>query len=160
MTETAIKKLYVDKDGKVTFICPKCGESRRESVEQYKGQTRAIKIECKCTNVCEVQLEFRQSFRKETSLEGIYFRTSYSYDWGKMIVSDLSLGGCGFEKMKTCTLVLGEEIRVEFVLDDHRSSTIKKKAVVWHVKERHGGCKFSDPPGSIDSELGFYLRKS
>jgi hypothetical protein len=160
VTETAIKKLYVDKNGMVTFICPKCGESRREAVEQYRDQTRSINFECKCTNVCEVRLEFRKSFRKETSLDGIYFRTSHPSDRRKMIVRDLSFWGCRFETMKACTLVPEEEIRVEFALDDPRSSTIKKKAVVFDVKGRHVGCKFSVHQGSIDSELGFYLRKS
>jgi hypothetical protein len=160
VTETAIKKLYVDQNGMVTFICPKCGESRREFVEQYKDQTRSIKIECKCTNVCEVQLEFRQSFRKETSLDGIYFRTSHPGDWRQMIVKDLSFWGCKFETMKACTLVPGEEIRVQFVLDNPRRFTIKKKAVVLDVKGCDVGCKFSVLPDIIDSELGFYLRKS
>jgi hypothetical protein len=159
VTETAIKTLYVDKDGMVTFVCPKCGESRKESVVQYKDQTGTIKIECKCTNVYEVHLEFRKTFRKETSFDGLYFRTSHPGDWGKMIVRDLSLGGCRFETMKAHLLDRGEEIKLEFVLDDARCSTIRKKAVVFDIDGRNVGCKFSDPPGSIDTELGFYLRK-
>ena len=159
MTEDTVKTLYVDKDGMVTFICPKCGESRRESVVQYKDQTDAIKVECKCTNVYEVRLEFRKSFRKETSLDGLYFRTDQPGDWGKMIVKDLSLGGCRFETVKTHLLDRGEVIKIEFVLDDARRSTIRKKAVVFDIEGRSVGCKFSDPPGYIDSELGFYLRK-
>jgi predicted RNA-binding Zn-ribbon protein involved in translation (DUF1610 family) len=159
VTETAIKKLYVDKDGIVTFVCPKCGESRKESMAQYKDQTGTIKLECKCTNICEIQLEFRKTFRKETSLDGLYFRTSHPGDWGKMFVRDLSLGGCRFETMKAHLLDPGEEIKLEFVLDDVRRSTIRKNAVVFDIAGRNIGCKFSDPPGSIDSELGFYLRK-
>ena len=160
MTEDTVKILYVDKDGMVTFICPKCGESRRESVEQYKDQTGSIKMECKCTNVCEVLLEFRKAYRKETYLEGLYFRTSHpGDDWGKMIIRDLSLGGCKFETMKAHLLDPGEEIKIEFVLDDARHSTIKKRAVVFVTEGRSIGCKFSNPPGFIDSELGFYLRK-
>jgi len=159
VTETDIKKLYVDPTGMVTFICPKCGESRKESAEQYKDQTGTIKVECKCSNVYEVQLEFRKSFRKETFLDGLYYRASHSGDWGKMVVRDLSLGGCRFETSKAHLLDLGEEIKLEFVLDDPRRSNIRKKAVVSVVEGRLVGCKFSDPPGSIDSELGFYLRK-
>lgn len=160
MTETAIKKLYVDKDGTVTFVCPKCGESRKESVMQYKDQAGTIKVECNCTNIIEVQLEFRNTFRKETSLDGLYFRTSRPDEWGKMIVRDLSLGGCRFETMKAHLLDRQEEIKLEIVLDDARRSTIRKRAVVFYIDGRNVGCKFSDPPGSIDSELGFYLRKS
>ena len=159
LTETATELLHVDNDGKVTFICKKCGESRRESGAKYKYHTGSIKIECKCKNVCEVWLEFRQSFRRETSLDGVHFRTSHPDDCRKMIVRNLSLGGCRFETKKECTLVPGEEILVEFVLDDRKGSTIKKKAVVIYVQGYNVGCKFSTLPGSIDSELGFYLRK-
>ena len=159
MTETTIKKLYVDPAGMVTFICPKCGESRKESAEQYKEYKGSVKIECRCTNVYEVQLEFRKSFRKETFLDGLYYRTSHSGDWGKMVVRDLSLGGCRFETSKANLLDLGEEIKIEFVLDDSRNSNIRKNAVVSDIEGRFVGCKFSDPPGSINSEIGFYLRK-
>jgi hypothetical protein len=159
VTETVIKRSYVDKNGMVTFICPKCSKPRRESVEHYKDETGSIKIECECTNVYETRLDFRQSFRKEVSLDGTYFRTSHPVDWRKMIVRDLSFWGCKFETMKACSLVPGEEIRVEFVLDNPRSFTIKKKAVVFYVKGCDVGCKFSVSESIIDSELGFYLKK-
>jgi len=158
VTNTAMKKLFVGKDGVVTFICPKCGASRRDIVEQYKDQTRSIKIECKCAHVCEVQLEFRQSFRKETSLHGIYFRTSHPDDLKEMTISNLTFWGCKFETMKACTLALGEGIGLEFVLDNQDRSKIKRKAVVVDVKGCHVHCKFSVPPDIIDSELGFYLK--
>jgi len=158
LTEDAVKTFYVE-SGTVTFICPKCNESQRESAEQYKDQTGTIKVECKCKNVYEVRLEFRKSYRKETSLDGLYFRTVQSGEWGKMIVRDLSLGGCKFETMKAHLLERGEAIKIEFVLDDARRATIKKRAVVFDIDGRSIGCKFSDPPGYIDSELGFYLRK-
>lgn len=158
MTEP-VEKLYVDKDGTVTFVCPKCGASRREAVAQYKDQTGSIKIECNCSNVYEVQLEFRKYFRKKTSLDGLYFRTSQPDAWGKMIVRDLSLGGCRFETMKAHMLDRGEEIKLEFVLDDARHSTISIRALVLDIGGRSIGCKFSHPPGFIDPEIGFYLRK-
>ena len=160
MIETAIEILYVGKDGMVTFICKKCGESRREAAAKYRDQTGSIKIECNCSNICNVRLEFRQSFRKETSLGGVYFRTSQPDDCREMIVRDLSLGGCGFETLEACTLIPGEEIGVEFVLDARSRVTLKKNAVVLYVRGYRVGCKFSVPPDSIDSELGFYLRKS
>ena len=158
MTENTVEKFYVDKDGMVTFICPKCHESRRESVAQYKDQTGTIKVKCRCTNVYEVKLEFRKAYRKETSLDGLYFRDQ-SGEWGKMIVKDLSMGGCRFETIKAHLLEKGEVIRIEFALDDARGSTIKKKAVVFDIEGRSVGCKFSQPPDYIDSELGFYMRK-
>jgi PilZ domain len=159
VTETPIVKLYRDKNEMVTFICPKCGKSRREPVEHYKDQTGSIIIGCTCMNVFEARLELRRSARKKTSLGGVYFRTSNPGDWREMIVRDLSLGGCKFETVKACTLVPGEEIGVEFLLDNPRSSILKKKAGVLNVKGCHVHCKFCVPQDIIDSELGFYLTK-
>ena len=158
MTKTAIQRSYVDKNGMVTFTCPKCGESRRESVERYKHQTGSIKIGCRCMNVYETQLNFRQSPRKETFLGGIYFRNSHPGDWGEMIIRDLSIGGCKFETVKACAMAPGEVIKLEFILDNPRSSILKKKAVVLNVSGCHVICKFSAAQGIIDSELGFYMK--
>jgi hypothetical protein len=158
MTETEIKKLYVSPDGMVTFICPKCGNARKESVLQYKDSKVPVKVDCICTNVYEVKLEFRKFYRKETNLVGFYVRSSQSKDWGKMVVKNLSMGGCGAETSKTCTLVRGEEINLEFTLDDRKRSKIKKKAVVVALKEQYIGCRFCASPGSFDADLGFYLR--
>ena len=159
MTEDTVKKLYVDPDGMATFICPKCGESRRESVVQYKDETGPIRVGCKCSNVYEVRLEFRKYFRKKTYLDGLYFRASQPGALGKMIVKDLSFGGCRFETMNAHMLDRGEEIRIEFELDDARRSMIRKRAVVSDIEGRSIGCKFTHPPGFVDPELGFYLRK-
>jgi len=159
MTGTAIKKIYVDNRGIATLICPKCGDLRKESVEPYKGKAGPLKIKCGCMNVYEVELEFRGTFRKETSLNGKYFRISDPGDCGRMIVKDMSLGGCRFEMTRETDLAVGEEIRLELVLDEHAASVTKKKAVVSHVKGRLVGCKFCDPLGSsIDPAIAFYLR--
>ena len=143
-----------------TFVCPKCGDLRRESVGHHRDQAHTLKIKCKCMNIYEVELEFRQAFRKETTLNGKYFRTAHPGDCGRMIVTNLSLGGCRFEMVKESALEVGDEIRVELAFDVHVSSTIKKKAVILHVKGRRVGCKFCDPAGSFDPDIAFYLRKS
>ena len=68
------------------------------------------------------------------------------------------MGGCGFETLKISTLARGEEIKVEFTLDNIRGSMIKKKAVVVEVAGRYVGCKFSESPGAYDADLGFYMK--
>jgi len=160
MIQTLVKKIYVNPDGTVTFICPKCNSARREAAEQYKYCRGSLRIECTCTNVYEVQLEFRKFYSKETYLDGLYFISSQRGDWGKMVVSNLSVEGCGFETLKTNTLVAGDEIRVEFMLDDHRNCMIRQKAVVMVSEGKYVGCKFSRPPSLVDPDLAFYLRKT
>jgi hypothetical protein len=77
-----------------------------------------------------------------------------------MIVRNLSMVGCRFEMIRKDPLAEGEEINLQFTLDNPRSPIIRKKAVVSEVEGLSVGCKFCDPPGYIDSELGFYLRIS
>jgi len=158
VTNNNVKKLYVDDDGMVTFLCPKCGDSRKHAVERYRDVTGLVKMGCICGHTSEVKLEFRKHFRKETALEGLYFREVPHEHWAKMIVRNLSIVGCRFEMIKKAPLTVGEDIRVQFTLDNQRHSIIKKKAIVSEVEGASVGCKFMEPPGYIDSELGFYLR--
>ncbi|MEN6320637.1 MAG: PilZ domain-containing protein [Syntrophaceae bacterium] len=158
MTNTDMKKLYVAADGTVTFICPKCGSMVKEPAQKYKDHKGSLKVECSCSHSYEVQLEFRKFYRKETNIAGLYMRSSHAGDWGKMVVKNLSMGGCGFETWKKSTLVQGEEIKLEFKLDNTRGSIIKKKAVVCEVDGQYVGCKFAEPPGAYDPDLGFYLK--
>lgn len=160
MTNNTVKKLYVDDAGMVTFFCPKCGDSRKQSVDKYRDVTGLIKMSCICGNATEVKLEFRKFFRKDTELQGLYYRTTPDGHWAKMIVRNLSMVGCKFEMIRNDLLEEGEEINIQFTLDNPRSPIIRKKAVVSLVEGRSVGCKFCDPPGYIDSEIGFYLRQA
>jgi hypothetical protein len=159
MTGTEIKKLYVTADGTITFICPKCGAVRKESAQQYKEHKGPITINCPCSNIYEIQLEFRKFYRKPTHIYGAYMQSTQFADWEKMVVKNLSMGGCAFETWKTPTLLPGEDIKVEFVLDNPGRSKIKKKAIVLEVNGHYVGCQFSDLPGAYDVDLGFYLKK-
>jgi PilZ domain len=159
MTNDTVKKLYVDDHGMVTCHCPKCGESERQSAERFKDIKGPVKIICICGNVYEVMIEFRRFYRKDTKLEGIYQRTSFEGHWGKVIVRNVSSEGCKFELTRKENLAKGEEIKIEFTLDNPRQSLIRKKAIVSVVEGSQVGCKFIEPPGYIDTELAFYLRR-
>ncbi|MGZ3580481.1 MAG: hypothetical protein ACXWMH_06490 [Syntrophales bacterium] len=158
MTNNSIKKLYVDEAGMVTFLCPKCGASRKQTVVKHGDHRCSARMSCVCGYDSEVNLEFRKIFRKDTKLEGTYYRTTPEGHWGKMIVRNLSTLGCRFEMIKKGPLAAGEEIKVQFTLDNPRKSIIKKKAIISDVVGSLVGCRFSELPGYIDSELGFYLR--
>jgi len=160
VTDNTIKRLYVDDAHMVTYLCPKCGESRKQSVDKYKNIAGLIKMSCICGYVSEIKIEFRKFFRKDTELEGFYYKSIPEGHWGKMIIRDLSVVGCRFEMIRKEPLAEGEEIKLQFTLDEPKKSIIRKKAVVSEVQGSHVGCRFSDPPGHIDSELGFYLRRS
>ncbi|MBN1381271.1 MAG: hypothetical protein JXA41_06330 [Deltaproteobacteria bacterium] len=60
----------------------------------------------------------------------------------------------------THLLRLNEVISVEIKLDNADRSIIKKKVVVRSVQGLYVGCQFQEAPGTIDPDLGFYLRKN
>jgi hypothetical protein len=156
----AMKKIYADADEMVTFICPNCNKSTRDYADDYKKTKGPILIKCICGNAYEVQIEFRKFYRKTTSLDGLYFRSSHPNDVGRMVVKNLSAEGCGFEKVDLTPLRQGEEIKIEFKLDNLRRSQINKKALVLNVDKHYIGCKFEEPPDSFDPDIGSYLRKT
>lgn len=155
--ESTSKKIYADANGLVMFVCQDCGKAQKEQAQAYKGTRGPVKIQCKCGNAYEVEIEFRKSCRKETRLDGVY-STSTSSNWGKMIVRDLSMQGCKIETLNASLLHRDEEIKIEFRLNNSKNSLIKKRAIVRYVSNIYVGCEFKESGASFDPDLGFYLR--
>ncbi|MBN1363680.1 MAG: PilZ domain-containing protein [Syntrophaceae bacterium] len=155
-----IKKIYADENGLVLFVCPKCGEVQKGQAQIYKDQNAKwpVKIHCECGNNYNVIVEKRKFPRKETRLDGTYSTTSNPEKWEKMIVKNLSTQGCGYEMLNPNWLNANEEIRIEFKLDDNKSSPIRKRALVHFVYKNYVSCKFIEQPGGGDPELESYMR--
>lgn len=157
---STVKKVYVNANGLVLFICPNCGDVQKAEAQEYKNaKGRPINIQCKCGNTYEVEVEFRKLFRKEAKLGGMYSTESNSGNWQKMIIKNISMQGCGFEILKPNLLKPDEEIRIEFKLNDAKKSLIRKRAIVRSICKNYIGCEFKELPGALDPDLGFYLRQ-
>jgi len=154
MMEIPVKKIYVDNDGIVNFTCPQCGITKKESAYIYRSHPEPVTIGCTCQNVYVVQIEFRRDYRKRTNLSGSYATTKREI----MTVKNLSMGGSGFEAKLDHGLIHADSIMVEFRLDNNQRSLIKKNATICGIKGNYISCKFFNPPGSLDPDLGFYLR--
>ncbi len=153
-----ICRVYVINSEKIAFLCPFCGARREESARQYKDQHDIINISCSCGNTYPVQIEYRKNYRKKTNLEGIYKKLSPPNNQGKIIVLDISTGGCRFSVSASHGLQSGDHIGVAFNLDNARQTMIRKEAIVRMVNDRYVGCSFITLQGTYDSDLGFYLR--
>jgi len=158
MTGT-VTKVFVDAKGFVLFACPKCNKVKKEQADPYKGAGGPVKIVCQCGQVYDVGIEFRRMIRKMARIDGMYFHASNSGIWGKMVVKNISLHGCGFETIKANPFQPDDEMRIEFHLDNAKQTLIKKKALVRSVDKKYVGCQFIEKGGDFDPELGFYLRK-
>jgi hypothetical protein len=161
MATVETEKVYVKPDdGTAMLKCPYCGTTKTGYVGKFKGARRHLKIRCACQSIFRVLLEFRQTFRKESELQGYHTKLPYAGVWGEMLTTNLSISGVGFVTLTRHELSAGDEVKVKFTLDDGRSSKIEKKALVRWVKERNIGCEFTASVGyddTYDTVLNFYL---
>jgi hypothetical protein len=105
-----------------------------------------------------VQEAATKHYRKKTSLAGFYQKLTPPHISDKILVTDVSFTGCGFDAPVKHFLRPGDPIKITFALDDTRGSMIRKEAVIRKVEGYRIGCQFVTLPGAYDPDLGFYLR--
>ena len=152
-------KLHVTSQDTVSVSCPRCKKGRDIHVARFKGR-RDIGIKCPCGNAWQVRVEYRREYRKKTDLKGSY--RSLPADGkpgeaGLMKVVDLSRKGV---RMKIDNfpsgLKAGDQLNIEFKLDDANQSPIYREVVVKNLHPPYVGTVFHHPPVE-DNILGFYL---
>ena len=113
---------------------------------------------CPCGHVFESFLERRKHYRKELKLPGSFVRfvSGKPAGRGDMIVRDLSMTGMKLEVYENFNFAEGDELQVEFHLDDVKNTLIKKKVVIRNIKNGYIGAAFAQT-GTDDTTLGFYL---
>ncbi|HOG11893.1 MAG TPA: hypothetical protein PLR47_02785, partial [Smithellaceae bacterium] len=97
--EKTITKVYVDNEGFVVFVCSKCNLIQKQEAKTYGGAKGPIQVQCTCGNVYDVEIEFRKFYRKGIRVDGLYFGVTNPKIWGKMVLKNVSMQGCGFETM-------------------------------------------------------------
>lgn len=148
-------KVYIGADGSAAVVCPYCGVVKKVHTEQFKNKS-FIKARCGCKAVFGVKFEFRKHFRKQVSLAGTYAILPDRSFTFQVKIRDLSKEGIGFEVMGRSLPRPGDELWVEFTLDDAHRSEISRKVIVRNVRGRQVGCQFSEAE-LYDKKLGFYL---
>ncbi len=156
---------FVNQENMALLKCPHCDKMKHVSVAKFKEAKHSLRVKCGCGKTFAVDLNFRSRFRKETDLHGYYHhvdddRPDPAEVRSNCTVVNLSLGGIGLKLHDDKVLVSGDEVGIEFVLDDRKSSEIKRKIVVRHVgKDRYIGGEFCDTDQTqhYDKTIGFYL---
>lgn len=156
--------VFVNKDNMALIMCPHCGKMKHVSVAKFKNAKHSLQVKCACGQKFPVDLNFRSKFRKDTNLHGYYHRLSEKKPDPMVVgsnctVVNLSLGGLGLRLTDKRKLTVGEEIGIEFVLDDKKKSEIKRRFIVRHVSQDGyvGGEFIGDDQNQYDKTLGFYL---
>jgi len=157
MTDTIFLKTYVRPDNTAVLNCPHCGRQKAILAESFKGYKHKLKVKCNCQNVFTAFLEFRERVRKKTYLKGTYINHSREDRSGDLTTQDISLTGLAFSSLDIKNFKEGDEISIEFNLEDEHQTEIKKKAVVRSVRQRVIGCEFEKTEEAIGSPLWQYI---
>lgn len=169
-------KYFVTKEGRVCIECPACELGKSVSVAAYKGRNCPIKIKCPCGHSFEIDLDFRRHYRKQILLEANFWKTDLNLEsyYAKLpamsstslgttsqkqkncAIKDLSLGGIRLDIWGPHDIAEGDELFIEFNLDNAKSSLVKCKVVVKSVHNNLVGAEFKEK-ADFCPELGFYL---
>jgi hypothetical protein len=150
------ERIFVNQDGTATIICPQCGKLKQADVKKYLELESCVRLRCRC--ICGYsyvsELERRKFIRKKTNFPGSFNRISNGSQ-GLMKVCDVSRSGLKLQMSKNEKFVPGDELHVEFRLDDSNRSIIKKYVVVRKIEDGFIGVEFK----SMDhyDQLGAYL---
>ncbi|MFQ5904430.1 MAG: hypothetical protein ACE5JO_12155 [Candidatus Binatia bacterium] len=148
------RKAYVNNNNESSIMCIQCGKIKITNISRYKNLHRPLKIKCGCESIFYIVLEIRNYYRKKVNLHGTYRNIFYNTDIGEMSVESLSRTGIGFKTNLKNNIKINDILKIEFVLDNGRKSTLCKMVTVRHTNGRFIGAEFCD---KRDAVLGFYL---
>ena len=158
MSESKVSKTYVRPDNTAVLSCPDCGRQKVIPVDSFRGYKHKLKIKCSCNKKFAVCLEFRKRVRKKTYLRGIYTNHSQNNSSGNLVIRDISVAGLQFTSLDAQNFKEGDELTVEFALDDEHRTEINKEVIVRDVRKNSIGCEFErSDEFAFDGPLGFYV---
>ena len=150
--------VHVRDNNTATLICPACGTIKHLSAGKFQHSRHTMAVRCRCQHVFNVLLDFRRYFRKQISLPGTYIITSDGGVGGGVIhIHNISRGGLGFTVSGLHRIEEGQEVLLEFQLNDRKKSALRKPAMVKSVCQNAVGCQFKDN-AELDRDLGFFLQ--
>ena len=121
-------KVYVRENNTATIVCPSCQTVKHFNADRYRQQRHSFSVRCRCQNVFSVLLDFRRSYRKQTSLHGTYEVLSEGGIGGGIIhISNISRGGLGFTVSGLHRIEKGQLLNIEFQLNDKNKTVLKNR---------------------------------
>lgn len=100
------QKYFVNRKEAVTIRCRTCGRMETFPVARLQGKKHSIQVTCACAETFEVDLEFRQDYRKKTNITGSFRALSTPKARARhCLIADHSNGGL--------LLQIGEEVPIK-----------------------------------------------
>jgi hypothetical protein len=163
------QKVFIRQDTTTLIRCPDCRKEKVTSSGKFLGRHR-VKVKCTCGSVFGVEIDFRQTYRKKTDLDGYVVRlfqekrqpqllyeskTTDSNPLNCKIIS-ISRNGISLTTVDKHGIGIGDDIKVKFTLDNSASTEFEKKAHVKWVTGNYIGCEFFETY-KHDVTLAFYF---
>ena len=158
-----MQKVFISSDNTITFKCPKCNQPRTVDMSNYKNLEKAerVKAKCACGNTYFALIEKRKQFRKRANFPGtfVHIVSGIPKDRGTMLVTDMSRTGLKIKLNSKREIFIGDNIIVEFHLDDKNRSLIKKECIIKKDFGFEFGIEFISvhPSDPSDRAIGFYM---
>ena len=144
---TEEKRVFINERGEGTFICPHCDKGVIRDLSEFLKTPSAVRIKCKCIcgNFYRVLLERRRHYRKPVKLLGIYnFKggTDGRPAKGMIRIRDISQSGIQFTLNSIPAFNIGDQLTIEFTLDDGEHSQIREVGIVRRIRSNVVGLAF------------------
>ncbi|MBU1172129.1 MAG: PilZ domain-containing protein [Proteobacteria bacterium] len=150
------ERIFINSENIATFICPTCNKTRNADVSKIIGAKTAINIKCKCKcgQHFETTLERRRFYRKGIQFKGTCYLGKDNLKLS-VIITDISRSGMKIQLNAPHDFNPGDELLIEFQIDDSEKSLISKKIIIRTISGKKLGAEFKSPEHY--DKLGSYL---
>lgn len=155
--------LFAIDGGEYRLTCPECSRQETLTTSLFEETGSILKVSCPCEHTFRVIREMRHTYRKDVQLEGLFTqdtsdvnKLAVSGGWSAMEVTNISKQGLNFTTPNARILNIGDQVQLQFNLDNNKKSLIKKPAEIKSVRKNNVGCQFLGSDKQ-DVTLGFYF---
>ena len=145
-------------DKKVNITCPRCMQTTQVDLHGKSNLLDKLVVgyKCKCDHRGKIKLEKRGFLRKDIHLTG---RINKGEELFELIsIKNLSRSGVKFETNFRAKLQVGDELELEFRLDNKNQSLIRQKGIIRNSNSHQYGLEFiKSSYSSYEKRLGFYF---
>ena len=138
-----MEKVFVDENNRSTIICRKCGLNKNMDVTKFKDTHRRIKAKCKCGEIFQFILEFRQSHRKNLRLAGEYIVRGKK-ERGDMLIDEISASGIRFASLNPHNISKDDLVELKFVLNNSWRTEVQELVKIIWIDNRNVGARYTD----------------
>ena len=138
-----MKTVYVNDSSRVTVVCPQCGKETNIDVTYFKDTHKKMKAKCPCGESFRLNLEFRQTYRKNFRLAGEYFVREKD-EKGEILIEEISANGILFYSLKPNNISKDDTVELNFKLNNPDRTEIRELVKIIWINDRKVGAKYID----------------